>query len=74
MAGGRRQAARFGFDRVGVKRLEIVMAVGNQASRRAAEKAGATYEGRLRNRLMIYDVWHDACMFSLVPADLAAPG
>lgn len=29
MAGGRRQAARFGFDRVGVKRLEIVMAVGN---------------------------------------------
>jgi ribosomal-protein-serine acetyltransferase len=69
-----RQLARFGFESVGVKRLEIVMAVGNLASRRAAEKAGATYEGTLRNRLMMYNVWHDAFMFSLIPADLDGAG
>jgi RimJ/RimL family protein N-acetyltransferase len=65
-----RQLAKFGFEQVGVRRLEIVMAVGNQASRRAAEKAGATYEGRLRNRLMMYNVSHDAFMFSLIPGDV----
>ncbi len=68
-----RQLARFGFDQVGVKRLELVMAVGNAASRKAAEKAGASYEGRLRNRLQMFNVWHDAFMYSLTPADLAAP-
>jgi RimJ/RimL family protein N-acetyltransferase len=65
-----RQVARFGFGTLGLRRLEIVMAVGNAASRRAAEKAGATYEGRLRNRLMMYTVSHDAFMFSLVPDDM----
>lgn len=64
-----RQLARFGFAQVGIKRLEIVMAVGNTASRKAAEKAGATYEGRLRNRLQMHNVWHDAYMYSLTPDD-----
>ncbi len=69
-----RQLARFAFAQVGVKRLEIVMAVGNAASRQAAEKAGASYEGRLRNRLQMYNVWHDAYMYALTPADLAEAG
>lgn len=67
-----RQLAQFAFTTLGVKRLEIVMAVGNEASRKAAAKAGATYEGRLRNRLQMHNVWHDAYMYSLVPADVAA--
>ena len=68
-----RQLARFAFDQVGLKRLEILMAIGNEASKRAAEKAGATFEGRLRDRLMMYNVWHDAYVYSLIPADLDAP-
>lgn len=67
-----RQLARFAFAQVGLKRLEIVMAVGNAASRKAAEKAGATYEGRLRNRLQMHNEWHDAYMYSLTPDDFAA--
>jgi RimJ/RimL family protein N-acetyltransferase len=42
-----------------------VIAAGNLASQRVAEKAGATREGILRGRLILHDVAHDAVMFSL---------
>ena len=56
--------------RLDLHRVEIVMAVDNVASRRVAERAGATYEGRLRNRLLLHGVHHDAHSFSLIPTDL----
>lgn len=62
--------ARFGFEELGLRRIEIVAAVGNRRSQRVAEKVGATREGVLRNRLKIGDVWHDAVMYSLIPRDL----
>jgi ribosomal-protein-serine acetyltransferase len=65
-----RLCAQFGFDELGLKRIEIVAAVGNRRSQRVAEKAGATREGVLRNRLKVGDVSHDAVMFSLLPNDL----
>jgi RimJ/RimL family protein N-acetyltransferase len=37
-----RLVARFGFEDLGLKRLELVIAVDNAASRRVAEKVGAT--------------------------------
>ena len=64
--------ARFGFDRLALNRIEIVVAVDNHASLRVAEKVGAVREGVLRNRLMLHGTIHDAVMFSLVPRDLAA--
>jgi RimJ/RimL family protein N-acetyltransferase len=64
-----RLAAQFAFEKTDLIRVEIVIAVGNLPSRRAAEKAGATYEGILRNRMTIRDQYCDAVMFSLVPAD-----
>jgi RimJ/RimL family protein N-acetyltransferase len=67
-----RMCARFGFEELGLKRIEIVAAMGNRRSQRVAEKAGAMREGILRSRLKIGDVWHDAVMFSLVPDDLKA--
>ena len=67
-----RLCARFGFDELHLKRIEIVAAVGNRRSQRVAEKAGATREGILRNRLKVGEVSHDAVMFSLVPDDLKA--
>jgi ribosomal-protein-serine acetyltransferase len=65
-----RLSARFGFEELGLKRIEIVAAVGNRRSQRVAEKAGATREGILRQRLHIGDAWHDAVMYSLLPKDL----
>lgn len=65
-----RMAARFSFEQLGLQRVEIVVAVDNQASQRVAEKAGATREGVLRRRLLIRGVSTDAVLFSLVPEDL----
>ena len=67
-----RACARFGFDKLGLKRIEIVAAVGNRRSQRVAEKAGATREGVLRQRLKTGDVWQDAVMYSLLSEDFAA--
>jgi RimJ/RimL family protein N-acetyltransferase len=64
-----RMVASFGFERLGLVRVEIVSAVENLASQRAAEKAGAVREGVLRNRLIVRDRIYDAVMFSLIPGD-----
>ncbi len=64
-----RIVARFGFEHLGLVRVEIVVAVGNQASLRAAEKAGAHREGVLRNRIIKQGIAADAVMHSLTPQD-----
>ena len=64
-----RLAARYAFEKIGLIRVEIVMAIENRASRRVAEKAGAHYEGILRNRMVVGREVHDAHMYSLVPKD-----
>lgn len=64
-----RLAARFGFERLGLVRAEIVVAVGNRASLRAAEKSGAQREGVLRNRMSVGELVYDAVMHSLTPQD-----
>jgi len=68
--GATRAVARFGFERLGLKRIEIVAAVNNLSSQRVAEKAGAVREGLLRKRLLIRGEAHDAVLFSLVAEDL----
>lgn len=64
--------ARFGFEDLKFSRLEILAAVGNLASQRVAEKAGARREGTLRKRLQLHGQSEDAVMFSLVAGDLSA--
>ncbi len=64
-----RLAARFGFEHLGLVRAEVVIAVGNRASQRVAEKMGATREGILRNRILIREDVQDAVMYSFIPAD-----
>jgi ribosomal-protein-serine acetyltransferase len=68
-----RLAARFGFEELGLHRLEILAAISNVASQRVAEKLGAVREGVLRKRLLIRGESHDAVMFSLVEEDLQSP-
>ena len=65
-----RMAARFSFEQLGLRRIEIVAAVANVPSQRVAEKAGARREGVLRRRLLINGESLDAVLFSLVPEDL----
>ena len=62
--------ARYGFERLQLRRVEIVPQVANAASRRVAEKAGARFEGLARNRLHYRGEARDAAMYALVPGDL----
>lgn len=64
-----RQAAAFAFGNTGLARLEIVCALGNHASQRVAERAGAVREGVLRRRLLLRGQHVDAVMYSLVRGD-----
>jgi ribosomal-protein-serine acetyltransferase len=62
--------ARFAFRELKLSRVELTVAVDNQASLRVAEKAGATREGILRNRVVKNDIPCDAVVFSFIPRDL----
>jgi RimJ/RimL family protein N-acetyltransferase len=62
-------AARFAIEHLGLIRVEIVIAAGNQASIRVAEKIGAHEEGILLNRIVVGKSVYDAHMYSLVPSD-----
>jgi ribosomal-protein-serine acetyltransferase len=64
-----RLAARFAFERLRLVRVEIVIATGNEASQKVAEKIGAHREGTLHNRLVIRDTLQDAVMYSMLPSD-----
>ncbi len=64
-----RLLAKWGFDVLKLNRIEVVVAVGNEKSLRAAAKAGAKREGVLRNRLILRDKAQDAVMHSLIPED-----
>lgn len=64
-----RLAAKFAFQTVGLIRAEIVIAAANLASQRAAQKAGAHYEGILKNRTVVRKDVYDAVMYSFSPVD-----
>lgn len=65
-----RLVAHFGFEELGFYRFKIVAAVGNIASQRAAEKAGAVREGVMRKSLLLHNQLHDAVLYSLVAEDM----
>lgn len=67
-----RLLARFGFEELGLQRIEIIAAVNNLGSQRVATKAGATRECIARNRMRMHDRQVDAVCFSLIPSDLPA--
>ncbi|MDT5122931.1 MAG: hypothetical protein QOC96_2413 [Acidobacteriota bacterium] len=66
-----RMAARFGLEELKLQRIEIVVAIGNHASQRAAEKTGAVREGVLRKRLLTNGQAQDAVLYSLIAEDLS---
>jgi ribosomal-protein-serine acetyltransferase len=64
-----KQVARYGFERLGFQRLEVVVDIGNLLSLKVAEKIGAVREGLLRNRGNLHGSPCDAYMFSFIPSD-----
>ena len=66
-------AGRFAFETLELVRIEIVIAAGNLASQRVAQKAGAHYEGLFQNRLVVHTDVYDAMIYALARADLGLP-
>jgi len=68
--GAARQAVQllqeFGLEDLGLNRMEIVVAPGNEPSQRVAQAAGALYEGNLHQRLRVGETVHDAEMYALL--------
>lgn len=62
--------ARYGFEKLGLQRIEIVVNPDNIPSLRVAEKLGAVREGLLRNGMRMRGVPCNACLYSLIPTDL----
>lgn len=62
-------ALQFGFDVLGLNRVEILIDTGNIASQKVAEKLGAEKEGLLRQRLNIHDEFRDAYLYSIIADD-----
>jgi len=61
-----RLVTRFALEELSLNRLELFVPVGNKASQRVAEKAGARWEGLLKKRLMLGGEPHDAVLYSVV--------
>lgn len=53
-----------------VELVSIEMSTRNEASRRVAERAGATYEGVLRSRLVLQGERHDVHVFTFVEGEI----
>jgi RimJ/RimL family protein N-acetyltransferase len=61
-----RRLAGFAFDETDLNRLQIVVAVGNHASQRVAERAGAVREAVTSSRLVLHGKTHDAIQYAIV--------
>ena len=61
-----RQLAQWAFREKQLHRIEIIASVENIGSHRVAEKAGATREGILRERLLLNGRWHDGVLLAMI--------
>ena len=59
-------ATRFGFERVGLHRMQAVVEPENAASAKALERAGYSLEGRLREKLFRDGEWRDQLVYGIV--------
>ena len=68
-----RAIAAFAFNELKLVRASMRIRFDNTSSRRAAERAGASFEGVTRHGIVHGDARFDAALYSLLPADLARP-
>ncbi|MBA3233599.1 MAG: GNAT family N-acetyltransferase [Propionibacteriales bacterium] len=65
-----RLVCQWGFEELGLRRIEWWANVGNDASRRVAEKVGFTMEGTCRSRILHRGERVDGWVAGLLPGDL----
>ena len=68
-----RAIAAFAFNELKLVRASMRIRLDNTSSRRAAERAGASFEGVTRHGIVHGDARFDAAHYSLLPADLVRP-
>jgi len=68
-----RAIAAFAFNELKLARASIRIRLENASSRRAAERAGASFEGVARCGIVEGEARFDAAQYSLLPSDLARP-
>lgn len=66
-----RTMAAFTFNELHLVRNSLRIRLDNASSRRAAERAGARYEGTLRHGIVHGEARFDAALYALLPGDLA---
>ena len=71
-AAATRVLSRWGFEELGLARVQLFADSGNGASQRAAERAGFTREGLLRAYVSLRGTRRDYVVFSMLPSDVAA--
>jgi RimJ/RimL family protein N-acetyltransferase len=72
MTDAARLVVRFGFDVLRLERVEWTAVVGNDASRRVAEKLGFTFEGTARKGLLHRGERVDGWVAGILPGELTA--
>ena len=63
--------ARYGFKALRLGRIEIVLGVLISACRKVAQRCGASYEGEMRNALLLRGKYHNAYLYGLIPDDVS---
>jgi RimJ/RimL family protein N-acetyltransferase len=64
-----RLVARYGFEKLGLQRIEIVVQRENLPSLKVADKLGSKREALLRNRVLLHGIPREAYLHSLIPTD-----
>jgi [ribosomal protein S5]-alanine N-acetyltransferase len=59
----------FAFNTIGIHRLEAACHTDNRASARVMEKAGLTFEGRLRHHVRKDGLWWDSLLYAAIAPD-----
>jgi [ribosomal protein S5]-alanine N-acetyltransferase len=63
----------FAFTSLGLHRVEATTHPDNVASQRVLEKAGMTYEGRMRDHLLVDGTWRDSLGYAILQTDPRPP-
>ena len=65
---------RYGFEEIGLNKVQICARTVNTPSRRVIEKCGFTYEGTLREYFFMEDHFEDRMFFSILRSEYANKG
>ena len=64
-----REVVRFGFEELGLNRIEARYMVGNEASKRVMEKLGMSFEGVAREAVFVKDSYRDVGCCSILKSE-----